>query len=123
MTGTPVDVPVPSSVSRTGSTIGIGLDLNVHSGSPRILKRLPDSRLQVDVVYRKIAQGTGQYGQMRLRGLILVQHHERLVIANAQSTPKAAALPSDGNSKLPHGLFQLSYYVLRFHASKLQTTN
>src|SRR5690625_6889173 len=64
ITGTPVDVPVPSSVTETGPMSGIGLLGHVNVGGvgslPCVLECTPHGRFVVRVVYLYATQAFGQ---------------------------------------------------------------
>lgn len=123
MTGIPVEVPVPNRVTRTGSAFGIRGDLNVDRGSPGIFKGSSDGRLEIDGIHRKVAQRTRQHGQMGFRGLILVQHHQGLVIANADTPSETAFFSPYRDPQFTDRLFQLFYYLLNLHVGKGKTTS
>ena len=108
MTGTPVDVPVPSKVTcmRGGSIVG-GIIVAVQSAGllvslPGFFQGAANAGLQVHLIQGHVPKGPCEYGKLSLGRMPLVQDNQLLAVHRAQTACKPAFLQPDLQTELRH---------------------
>jgi hypothetical protein len=100
MTGTPVEVPVPNSVTRSiAGSVGVDME---HFGRcnwstrPGFFEGTPDDGFNVNRFKGTVAQRLGQQGDMDFGRMSPVKHHQFISLFDAIASSKGAALDPYG---------------------------
>src|SRR5690625_268146 len=119
ITGTPVDVPVPSSVTETGPMSGIGLLGHVNGGGggslPCVRACTPPGRCERWVVALRGATAVCPDPQLDLRDVLPVDDDHFVPRHRASSSAEAAFLHSHLKPEPARDLLQVINNVFDFH--------
>ena len=123
-TGTPVDVPVPRSVTfvfKLGPAVSV-FRIDDRAGgmpSPLLLEGRPEIGLQIDRVEGKIAKSLGQNTELRICAMAFVQNEHLFFIDGAPSSPEIAFFATHPYPHFREFGFELLNDLLRLHVDRL----